>query len=163
MRSASMDRSFTELTELVKSGHDEAMGELARRHGPDMLQFANQLLGGALRARLDAEDLVQAALITLWLGIRTDKFVVPSADGLTALAKTLLRRQVARHWRKAKSEINLAQDAALIDTIVDQQLMPIAPEETTMLAIMSFVTVPPNEPAVSLPSRKATGWFSVSL
>jgi RNA polymerase sigma factor (sigma-70 family) len=123
------DATIADLTALVEKGKDEAMGELARRCVPAMLRYAKRLLGIPLRAQLDAEDVVQSTLITMWLGIRTGKFALPTPQSLSALARTLLRRQVARHWHKAKAEMNATQDSAMTDTVPDRPLMPIAPAE----------------------------------
>lgn len=121
---------FADLIERVAQGQDMAMGELSRQFGPALVIYCERSLKGALRARLDAEDVVQSMWITMWQGIRTGKFDVPTAEHLLALAKTLLRRQVARHWRKLKSEMDFTQSAAMIETVVDQQLIPTAAAET---------------------------------
>ena len=117
MKRGNSEWSHAKLIRMVEKGDDGAMGELARRQGPAMLQFADQLLGSALRSRLDAEDLVQSVWVTIWLGIRAGSFVVPTPGSLTALAKTLLRRQLARDWRKLKSEINI--DSSMKETVLD--------------------------------------------
>ena len=112
------------LTQEIAQGNDEAMGELARRCAPAMLKYAKQLLGSALRSSLDADDLVQSVLLTIWQGIRAGKFVAQTPSSLSGLARTLLRRQVARHWRELKSEAQAVQDASLADTAFDIPVMP---------------------------------------
>jgi RNA polymerase sigma factor (sigma-70 family) len=132
------DASFAELATLVESGKDEAMGELARRYGPDMRRHAQRLLERPLRSQLDAEDVVQSALITMWLGIRTGKYAVTTPESLLSLAKALLRRQVARHWHKAEAEMSATLDSALIDTVADRPLIPTAPASDGPLEMAEF-------------------------
>src|SRR4029450_334062 len=82
------------------------------------------LLGSALRPQLDSVDLVQSVQLILWLGLKTGRFFLANSQGLLALAKTLLRRKVSRYWRQAKQEVAGTVDCSLIDTVVDQPLIP---------------------------------------
>ena len=95
---------------------------LIEHHSPIMQRIAENLIGPALRAQVDAADLVQSVQLTLWMGLRTGKFVVPNSESLLALAKTLLRRQVARCWRTAKLEMTATLEANFVETIIDQNL-----------------------------------------
>jgi RNA polymerase sigma factor (sigma-70 family) len=115
-----------ELLDLVKSGDDHAMSRLMDLTRNAMRRCARSLIGKALRSQLDSVDLVQSVQIILWLGLRTGRFSVSSTDGLLALAKTLLRRKVARVWRSAKSMSNTIE-VRLNDTIVDEVIYPIQP------------------------------------
>jgi len=113
-------QEYAALEQQVKRGSKAAMGELIGRYGPAMERIAARLIGRLLQAHIDADDLVQGVQMTLWVGMRTGKFSVPTPEALLALTKTLLIRQVARHWHIVKMndptiavESNLA--AALLD------------------------------------------------
>ncbi len=106
----------------LQDGDDAAMCELIEHYGAAMQRIAKSLIGRALQAQLDAVDLVQAMQITLWVGLRLGRFKVPTPRSLMALAKVLLRRQVARYWRTAKLEMNATLEGHLAETLVDQDL-----------------------------------------
>src|SRR5262249_50317731 len=53
---------------------------------------------------LDSIDLVQSVHRSLLLGLRQDRFAVATPENLMALALTLVRRKVARQWRRAQRQ-----------------------------------------------------------
>ena len=57
----------------------------------------------------------------MWVGIHTGRFDVPNPDQFLALAKTLISRQVARYWRKVKSEMAV-KDISMAETLTDGDL-----------------------------------------
>src|SRR5437870_10406228 len=119
---------FAQLVEQVKSGDDVAMSQLMEQYHEPLKRAASQLIGKALRSQLDSADLVQSVQIILWLGLRTGKFTLGSPDSLLALAKTLLRRKVARYWRVMKPQLTTAADPSMMDTVVDQAFYPVSQE-----------------------------------
>src|SRR5262249_17434712 len=48
---------------------------------------------------------------SLLLGLRGGKFEIPSPEQLTALAVTMVRRKVARQWRRLQRQQCLSRDA----------------------------------------------------
>ena len=80
------------------------MSELCRQYEPRLRVVARVLLGPALRPALDSMDLVQSVHRSLLLGIRDEKFDVSTPENLIALAVTLLRRKVARQWRRQRRQ-----------------------------------------------------------
>jgi RNA polymerase sigma factor (sigma-70 family) len=70
---------------------------------------ALRLIGKRLRPMVDSSDLLQATRIILWLGLQQGKWRVASEQSWTALARTILRRQVTRYSRvrQAEFEINV--------------------------------------------------------
>jgi RNA polymerase sigma factor (sigma-70 family) len=128
---------FASLVKRVRQGDDAAMGKLIERYGAGMQRLAQQLIGRQLRAHLDALDLVQTVQITLWMGIRSGRFMVPTPESLFALVKTLLRFQVARHWRAAKNEMTATVESNLNATVVDERLLS-APKEKDPHERMEF-------------------------
>jgi RNA polymerase sigma factor (sigma-70 family) len=82
----------------------EAVGELCRQYEARLRVAARVLLGPALRPHLDSMDLIQSVHRSLLIGFREEKFDVSSPENLIALALTLLRRKVARHWRRLQRQ-----------------------------------------------------------
>jgi RNA polymerase sigma-70 factor (ECF subfamily) len=127
--------TFGQLVQRVQTGDDSAMTELMEEYSEPLRRTAAQLIGKALRSQLDSADLVQSVQIILWLGLRTGKFSVATPDNLLALARTLLRRKVARYWRTVKAPVTTISDVSLIDTVVDQAIFPLrqepSPEESS--------------------------------
>jgi RNA polymerase sigma factor (sigma-70 family) len=119
---------FGQLVQRVKTGDDSAMTDLMEEYSEPLRRTAAQLIGKALRSQLDSADLVQSVQIILWLGLRTGKFSVATPDNLLALARTLLRRKVARYWRTVKAPVTTISDVSLIDTVVDQAIFPLRHE-----------------------------------
>jgi RNA polymerase sigma factor (sigma-70 family) len=114
--------SFPLLIQRIGNGDDAAMCLLIRRYGSAMEQIAEQQIGPLLQSRLDASDIVQSVQMILWMGIRARKFDLPTPSHLMALTKTLVARQVAAHWRRAKTEINMTLEGNLCATMSDQKL-----------------------------------------
>src|SRR3954452_23976992 len=105
---------FSALMERARHGDEGALTGLAERYAPVLQRAARGLLGHVLRTQLDSVDLVQSVHRTLLIGLRDAKFDVSSPDKLIALAMTLLRRKVARHWRtlKRQTETGCAKSSA---------------------------------------------------
>ncbi|HXG10801.1 MAG TPA: sigma-70 family RNA polymerase sigma factor [Gemmataceae bacterium] len=93
---------FAALLERVRRGDEDAAAELVQRYEGVVRRAARGLLGPALRSYLDSVDLAQSVHRSLLIGLRNQKFDISSPDKLVALALTLVRRKVARHWRKIK-------------------------------------------------------------
>jgi RNA polymerase sigma factor (sigma-70 family) len=66
---------------------------------------------------LDSMDLVQSVHRSLIVGIREEKFDISTPENLIALALTLLRRKVARQWRRARRQQRLHSGGASIDLL----------------------------------------------
>jgi RNA polymerase sigma-70 factor (ECF subfamily) len=94
---------FPELLARVRAGDESATRALVERYEPEVRMVARYLLGPAMRSALDSMDVVQSVHRSLILGLRADRFEVSSPDRLVALAVTLIRRKVARHWRRIKA------------------------------------------------------------
>jgi RNA polymerase sigma-70 factor (ECF subfamily) len=101
---AEVAEDFGLLVGRVRLGDVEALAELTRRYEPEVRLAARVLLGRALRSHLDSTDLVQSVHHTLLLGIRQNKFELSSPQQLLGLAVTMVRRKVARHWRRLQRQ-----------------------------------------------------------
>jgi len=109
--------SFAVLLSRARERDAEAVNELCRQYEPRLRVVARVLLGPALRPVLDSMDLVQSVHRSLLIGIREEKFDISSPENLMALALTLLRRKVARHWRRAQRQQRLKTGGSSIDLL----------------------------------------------
>lgn len=105
--------TFAELLARARGGDGEAVRALARQYEPDLLIAARVHLGPALRPYLDSVDLVQSVHRSLLAGLRNDKFAVADARSLLALALTMVRRKVARQWRRHRRQVRPAENQPL--------------------------------------------------
>src|SRR3954453_8424579 len=99
--------SFAVLLSRARRGDAVAVSELCRQYEPRLRVVARVLLGPALRPVLDSMDLVQSVHRSLIVGMREEKFNISTPENLIALALTLLRRKVARQWRRMQRQRRL--------------------------------------------------------
>jgi RNA polymerase sigma-70 factor (ECF subfamily) len=100
---------YAALLERARSGDPGALAALAHEYEPEVRIVARVLLGPALRPYLDSMDLVQSVHKSLLLGLRNDKLDLSSPERLVALALTMVRRKVARHWRHLRRQQRLSK------------------------------------------------------
>jgi RNA polymerase sigma factor (sigma-70 family) len=93
----------------IREGDEAALTELLQRYEPRLRTAAKVLLGPLLRPQLDSLDLVQSVHRVLLPVLRDGKYDLASPDQLLALAVTIVRRKVARNWRRLQREQTLAQ------------------------------------------------------
>jgi RNA polymerase sigma-70 factor (ECF subfamily) len=103
---------FADVLARARLGDREALTLLVQQYEPKVRLVARVLLGPALRPYLDSVDLVQSLHKSLLLGLRQGKFAISGPDGLLALALTLVRRKVARHWRHLQRQRRLGSGSA---------------------------------------------------
>jgi RNA polymerase sigma factor (sigma-70 family) len=103
------DVEFDQLLQQARSGDESAMARLVERYEPEVRIVARAKLGAALRPHLDSVDLVQSVHRSLIVGLRAERFDISTPENLIALALTIVRRKVARHWRKLKRQQRLAE------------------------------------------------------
>src|SRR5438552_194809 len=103
---------FVALLAQARQGDRSALAELAQQYESKVRMVARVLLGPALRPYLDSVDLVQSVHKSLMIGLRQDKFDISSPDKLIALALTMVRRKVARHWRHLQRQKRLCGNSA---------------------------------------------------
>jgi RNA polymerase sigma-70 factor (ECF subfamily) len=95
---------LTALLERVRGGDEAALTQLLQQYEPRLRTTARVLLGPLLRPHMDSIDLVQSVHRVLLPGLRDGKFDVSSPEQLIALALTVIRRKVARNWRRLQRE-----------------------------------------------------------
>jgi RNA polymerase sigma-70 factor (ECF subfamily) len=100
--------TFADLLARARQGDADAIGQIARLYEGDLLIAARVHLGPALRPYLDSLDLVQSVHRSLLAGLRNDRFAVADARSLLALALTMVRRKVARQWRRHRRQVRPA-------------------------------------------------------
>ena len=107
----------------ARSGDSEALEKLVAQYEPELRIVARMRLGAALRPHLDSIDLVQSVHRSLLVGLRADRFDISSPEKLIALALTIVRRKVAKHWRHLKRQQRLSGvDDGCSDDLVDTLL-----------------------------------------
>lgn len=109
--------SFATLLSRARQHDEKATNELCLQYEPRLRVVAHVLLGPALRPLLDSMDLVQSVHRSLLIGIREDKLDISTPENLVALALTLLRRKVARHWRREQRHRRLQVGGATSDLL----------------------------------------------
>lgn len=80
------------------------MTQLVTQYEARVRAAARVLLGPALRPHLDSIDLAQSVHRTLLDGLQENKFDFASPDELLGLLMTVVKRKVARQWRKARRQ-----------------------------------------------------------
>src|SRR5260221_2454936 len=98
---------FSVLLQKARDGDAAALDQLARTYESDLRIAARVHLGPALRPYLDSIDLVQSVHRSLIRGLRNDKFDLDNSASLIALALTMVRRKVARQWRRHRRQMRL--------------------------------------------------------
>jgi RNA polymerase sigma factor (sigma-70 family) len=101
---AEQSQQFLSLLEAARGGDAASLAELVRLYEPQLRVVARARLGPALRPYLDSVDLVQSVHRSLLVGLRQDKFDISTPQNLIGLALTLVRRKVARHWRRLQRQ-----------------------------------------------------------
>ncbi len=113
---------FDLLLSAARSGDAEAIELLVAQYEPELRIVARLRLGTALRPHLDSIDLVQSVHRSLLIGLRADRFDISSPERLLALALTIVRRKVAKHWRHLKRQQRLSgvddESGDLVDTLL---------------------------------------------
>ena len=129
---------FQQLLVAAQEGDNEALARLAEQYEPELRIVARVRLGPALRAHLDSVDLVQSVHRSLMIGLRDNRFDISSPRNLVALALTMVRRKVARHWRRIQRQQRLsrmgspASDAGVPQLLAELSTKERAPESVAV-------------------------------
>ncbi|HMP80840.1 MAG TPA: sigma-70 family RNA polymerase sigma factor [Pirellulaceae bacterium] len=99
---------FGDLMERAGRGDAAAQTWICEHYEPKVRIIARVMMGPALRAHFDSMDLVQSVHRSLLVGLRDQKFDISSPQKLIALASTIVRRKVARKWRRTRKQTQLA-------------------------------------------------------
>ena len=94
-----------ELLARFQAGDERCLAELLQDFEPEIRRVARLRLGPLLRPHLDSLDMVQSVCVTLIEGFRRDQFTVTQPEQLVALAAGIIRRKIARTWRRLRTQI----------------------------------------------------------
>ncbi|GIW80121.1 MAG: hypothetical protein KatS3mg105_1928 [Gemmatales bacterium] len=92
------------LLQRIRSGDESALDELVREYEPRVRLAARTLLGPAMRSQLDSIDIAQSVHRTLLSGMKNAEFTFQTPEQLMALLLTMVRRKVARQWRRMQRQ-----------------------------------------------------------
>jgi RNA polymerase sigma-70 factor (ECF subfamily) len=115
---------FTALVARVRLGDESALAALLQLYEPEVRRAARVLLGRAMRSHLDSADLVQSVHHSLMLGLRQNKFALEGPQQLLALTVTMVRRKIARHWRRLQRQQRLESEALETQASADAPTAP---------------------------------------
>jgi RNA polymerase sigma factor (sigma-70 family) len=107
MSSAEQPNEIEVLLAGVQAGDETALIQVLQQYEPRLRTAARVLLGPWLRPHLDSLDLVQSVHRELLPGLRQGKYDVSCPQQLLGLALTVIRRKVARSWRRLQREQQL--------------------------------------------------------
>jgi RNA polymerase sigma-70 factor (ECF subfamily) len=110
---------FERLLAAAQTGDPQAMASLVEKYEPEVRMVARVRLGSALRPYLDSVDLVQSVHRSLMMGLRGNQYDITSPEKLVALATAIVRRKVARNWRKLQRQQRPFQEAAPNESVID--------------------------------------------
>jgi RNA polymerase sigma factor (sigma-70 family) len=133
---------YAALLEQARRGDQEALARLTQRYEAELRIVARVQLGPALRPYLDSIDLVQSVHKSLLLGLRDNKLRISTPQELLALALTIVKRKVARHWRRLRR-----QDRP--------SAAPADPADTEVPDLMASLSCPDADPARAAQLRDA--------
>jgi RNA polymerase sigma factor (sigma-70 family) len=110
---------FAQVFERARAGDQEAISQLVSDFESELRIIARNRLGPALRPYLDSMDLVVSVQKSLLKGIRQDRFDVSSRERLMGLVVVMLRRKVARYWRRHRQQVRNEQTESVGGELVD--------------------------------------------
>lgn len=144
------DPPFAELLDRARRGDTAAFDQIARLYETDLRIAARVHLGPALRPYLDSVDLVQSVHRSLLVGLRNDKFAVADPGGLLALALTMVRRKVARQWRRHRRQVRPGGEhpSAVLATLSRKSVNPAAVAEVRDALTRLWKELDPDDKAV---------------
>ena len=112
---------FAQLLSRARTGDLLAQTRLCQEYEKQVHIVVRVLLGPQLRPHLDSVDLIQSVHRSLLAGLRDKRFEIATPENLVALACTMVRRKVARQWRKHRRQARLPtnpnENQALSETL----------------------------------------------
>ncbi len=112
MDTAPDSTGFDQLLQEARAGNRVALDRLIREYESELVKVVKSRLGNSLRPYFDSVDLIQSVHKSVLLGIRNEKFDIRSPEHLVRLAALIVRRKIARHWRKHQRQQRLEKFGA---------------------------------------------------
>ncbi|MEM7312549.1 MAG: sigma-70 family RNA polymerase sigma factor [Planctomycetota bacterium] len=127
----SVANDFQSLLQRAERGDSDALTTLISHYEPQIRIVVRAKLGLPLRPLLDATDIVQSVHRSLIFGLQKGKYEFESGEKLVALAATIVRRKISRHWQRAKRESGLREDwdSRISSGLMDDPSVRLAGEE----------------------------------
>ena len=120
---------FAALLARARRGEAGAIADLVRQYEPEVRRVAHARLRGPMRSLLDSMDLVNSVHRCILLGLRQNKFDLAQPANLVALAVTMVRRKIARQWRRLHCQQHVLGKP--VDPVVlEQRLLALARPRT---------------------------------
>lgn len=110
---------FADMLAQARQGDEAALRQLITEYEQEVHTVARIRLGSALRPYVDSLDLVQSVHRSLLIGLRDGRFDISTPQNLVALALTIVRRKVARQWRKVQRQQRLSGVDSRADELPD--------------------------------------------
>ncbi|HIF34061.1 MAG: sigma-70 family RNA polymerase sigma factor [Pirellulaceae bacterium] len=114
-----------------RAGESRAANEVVDRYVARLVGFVRQRISPNLQRRVDAEDVVQSAMLSFFVRASSDAYVLDRAGDLWRLLTTItlhkLRRQVEVHTaakRAVRREEYGSVEASLLSAAVDREPLP---------------------------------------
>jgi RNA polymerase sigma factor (sigma-70 family) len=104
------ESTFADLLARLRSRDSSAAGEVLQRYAQQLIRLASRRVVGALRRKVDAEDLVQSALGSFFRAEAETPFELHDWDNLWAVLATITLRKCGyqvRQFLTAKRNISL--------------------------------------------------------
>ena len=165
-RAADSKAGFEHLIQQLRSGDSQAAEQVWKRFVKPLLTVACRHLGDALRAKVDADDVVQSAYRTFFMRLRRGQFELTNWSSMWGLLVRITVRKCARkaefyhaQQRDVGQEMQMAVGNSSLGIFAADGVQP-APEEPTMMAeiienLISGLTKPYERQVVY---RLLEGW-----
>ncbi len=102
------EQEFAHLLQQAALGIESAQQAISQKYSDQIRAVARVLLGPQLRQHFDTMDLMQSVHHSILIGLRQQRFQFSSSDKLIALACAILRRKVAKKWRRHRRQLTLS-------------------------------------------------------
>ncbi len=141
-------RPTAELLDAWQGGDQSAASTLFDRYLVRLLALARARLGPSFRGRIDADDVVQSAYRSFFLGAREGRFRVGPDDDLWPLLATLTLRKLRRQVRYHSAELRSVEHEAVLPEPLDRAVLARdpAPEVVALVNEELLALLRPLEP-----------------
>lgn len=119
-------------------GVEAAQHAISEKYSRQVRVIARVLLGPQLRQHFDSMDLLQSVHHSILIGLRQQRYQFSDPDKLIALACTILRRKVAKKWRRTRRQLNLSSNSTGSTESLADLLSSITNHETDPSMIAQF-------------------------
>lgn len=113
---------FSRLVDEACKGNLDAIERLVTKYETEVRSTARSLLSPSLRPYMDSQDLVQSVHQSLLRGLRKDQYSFSDPQQLSNLVQTIVKRKVARHWRKLRRQVRRESLPAVSSSATDNLL-----------------------------------------